>query len=265
MKNRYHNLHISKDQKDLLKLLDEEEIDIFTFSEIETRLGVFHQNLSNILLKLVHHNLLVQFEKGKYCRPNFNNQFVIANYLCKGSAIAYWSALNHHGLTEQIPNTVFSQTDKLKTPKKVFNVNYRFVKVHPRKMVGITTRGRGSHAFRVTDIEKTIIDCFDLPRYSGGFSELVRAFYHARLNKHKLLAYAVAVDNLSVFKRISYLAELFEMKGFKTFQKETRHRLKEKYTNLSPGGRNTGKHLSKWKLCLNVDEKTVLSMVKKEY
>lgn len=258
-------INITPEQNSFLRSLEDKEIEIFTFSDIETRLGNFNKNLSNILANLVHHNLLVQFEKGKYCRPNFNNQFVIANYLCKGSAIAYWSALNHHGLTEQIPNTVFSETDKLKRPKKVFNVNYRFVKVHPRKMVGITTWGRSSHAFRVTDIEKTIIDCFDLPRYSGGFSELVRAFYHAGLNKKKLLTYAVAVDNLSVFKRISYLSELFGMKGFKTFQKETRHRLKDKYTNLSPGGRKTGKHLSKWKLCLNVDETTLLSMVEKEY
>lgn len=257
--------NITPEQNLFLKSLDDKEIEIFTFSDIETRLDNYNKNLSNILTNLVHHNLLVQFEKGKYCRPNFNNQFVIANYLCQGSAIAYWSALNHHGLTEQIPNTVFSQTDKLKPPKKIFNVNYKFVKVHPRKMVGITTRGRGSHEFRITDIEKTIIDCFDLSRYAGGFSELVRAFYHAGLNKKKLLDYAVDVNNLSVFKRISYLSELFGMKGFKTFQKETQSRLKDKYTCLSPGGRKTGKHLSKWKLCLNVDEETLLSMVKKEY
>ncbi|MCF8074770.1 MAG: hypothetical protein K9K87_01180 [Desulfotignum sp.] len=261
----YLKKFITPEQRDVLIFLENEEIDIFTFSTIQTRLGLVSKTLSNILANLVHHNLLVQLEKGKYCRPSFNNQFVIANYLCQGSAIAYWSALNHHGLTEQIPNTVFSQSDKLKPPKKVFNVNYRFVKVHPRKMVGISTWGRGNHAFRITDIEKTIIDCFDFPRYSGGFSELVRAFYHASLNKKKMLEYMVAVDNLSVFKRISYLSELFDMKGFKTFQKETRSRLKDKYTSLSPGGRKKGKYLSKWRLCLNVDEEALLSMVINQY
>jgi predicted transcriptional regulator of viral defense system len=261
----YLKKNITREQRDLLIFLENEEIDIFTFSEIQNRPGVFNKNLSNILINLAHHKLLVQFEKGKYCRPNFNNQFVIANYLRQGSAIAYWSALNYHGLTEQIPNTVFSRTDKLKPPKKVFNVNYKFVKVRTRKMIGITTRGRGSHGFKITDIEKTMIDCFDMPRYSGGFSELVRAFYHAGINKKKLLEYAIAVDNLSVFKRISYLSELFDMKGFKTFQKETQNRLKNKFTCLSPAGRKTGKYLSKWKLCLNIDEETLLSMVKKEY
>jgi len=214
---------------------------------------------------LVHHKLLVQLEKGKYCRPNFNNNFVIANYLCKNSAIAYWSALNHYGLTEQIPNTIFVQTDKLKRSKKVLNVDYKFVKIHPKKITGIKTEGRGSYEFKITDIEKTIIDCFDLPQYSGGFAELVRAFYHASLSKKKLLDYAIAVDNISIFKRISYLSELFEMKGFKTFQNETEKRLKSKYTYLSQFSEKTGRYLSKWKLCLNVDEKTLFSIIEKEY
>lgn len=257
--------NINQEQRDFLIYLDDEEIEIFAFSDIEEKLGISNKNLSNILANLVNKNLLVQLEKGKYCRPNFNNNFVIANYLCKNSAIAYWSALNHYGLTEQIPNTIFVQTDKMKRSKKVLNVDYKFIKVHPKKITGITTEGRGSYKFRITDIEKTIIDCFDLPQYSGGFAELVRAFYNAGLNKKKMLDYAIAVDNVSIFKRISYLSELFGMKGFKTFQKETEKRLKSKYTYLSQFSGKTGKYISRWKLCLNVDEKTLFSIIQKEY
>lgn len=257
--------NINQEQKDFLIYLDNEGIEIFIFSDIKNRLGLPDQDLSNILANLIHYGFLVKFEKDKYCRPNFNNNFAIANYLCKDSAIAYWSALNHYGLTEQIPNTIFVQTDKLKRSKKVFNVDYKFVKVHSKKIVGVTTEGRGSHQFRITDIEKTLIDCFDLPQYSGGFAELVRAFYNAKLNKEKLLNHAIAVDNLSILKRISYLSELFEMKGFKTIHKETKKRLKAKYTYLMPFGEKQGKYLARWKLCLNVDEATLFSIIGKEY
>lgn len=262
---KYLKKNLNQEQKDFLIYLDNEEIEIFIFSDIESRLGIPNQNLSNILANLIHYNFLVKLEKGKYCRPNFNNNFVIANYLCKKSAIAYLSALNHYGLTEQIPNTIFVQTDKLKRSKKVLNVDYKFIKVHPKKITGITTEGRGSYKFRITDTEKTIIDCFDLPQYSGGFAELVRAFYNAGLNKKKMLDYAIAVDNVSIFKRISYLSELFGMKGFKIFQKETEKRLKSKYTYLSQFSEKTGKYISRWKLCLNVDEKTLFSIIQKEY
>lgn len=257
--------NINKEQREFLKNLNDEEIEIFTFSDIEPRLGILNKNLSNILANLVHHNLLVQFEKGKYCRPNFNNSFVIGNYLVKNSAIAYWSALNHHGLTEQIPNTVFVQTDKLKRSKKILNVDYRFIKVRSHKMTGIMTEGRGNYKFRITDVEKTIIDCFDLPRYSGGFAELIRAFYNAKLNKNRLLKYTIAVDNISIFKRIAYLSELFGMKGFDRFQKEAKKRLKDSYTYLAPFSEKKGRYLSRWKLCLNVEEKVLFSIIRKEY
>jgi len=257
--------NINQEQRNFLIFLDNEEIEIFTFSDIEKRIDATNKNLSNILANLVHHNLLVQLEKGKYCRPNFNNNFVIANYLCKNSAIAYWSALNHYGLTEQIPNTIFVQAGRLKRSKKIFNVDYKFVKVKSEKIIGVVTEGRGSYQFRITDIEKTIIDCFDLPQYSGGFAELIRAFYNAKLNKKKLLKYAVAMGNLTILKRISYLSELFEMKGFKTIQKETRKRLKANYTYFLPFGEKQGKYCSRWKLCLNVDEATLFSIIGKEY
>ena len=139
---RFIKKNIDQEQRDFLIFLDNEEIEIFTFSDIEGKLGILNKDFSNILANLVHHKLLVQLEKGKYCRPNFNDSFVIANYLCKNSAIAYWSALNHYGLTEQIPNTIFVQTDKLKRSKKVLNVDYKFIKVHPKKITGITTEGQ---------------------------------------------------------------------------------------------------------------------------
>jgi len=71
--------------------------------------------------------------------------------------------------------------------------------------------GYGNEQFKVTDVEKTLLDCFDLPQHSGGYEELLRAFYSARINSDKLLKYAVQMNNLSVIKRVGYLSELFEM------------------------------------------------------
>ena len=45
-------------------------------------------------------------EKGEYTL----HEFIIGSLLVKSSAIAYRSALNYHGFTEQIPNTVLVQT-----------------------------------------------------------------------------------------------------------------------------------------------------------
>lgn len=262
---KYINTNLTNSQREFLLLLDNNEIEIFSENNIIEQIGKEFKNLSHIVSNLNDKNFLTRIEKGKYIRSNFNNNFVIANYLSIGSTIAYWSALNHYGLIEQIPNTVFSQTTKLKRSKKILNVDYKFIKVHQRKFVGITTNGWGNNKFRITNIEKTIIDCFDLPQYSGGYAELIRAFYFAKLNKKKLLEYAIAVNNFSIMKKISYLSELFNMSGFNNFQKETKKRLKNKYTYLSPIDGKKGKYLSRWKLCLNINEGTLFSIINKEY
>jgi predicted transcriptional regulator of viral defense system len=59
-----------------------------------------------------------RIEKGKYLTIPLGakkggytiNEFVIGSQLVKPAVIAYWSALNYHWFTEQIPNTVFIQT-----------------------------------------------------------------------------------------------------------------------------------------------------------
>ncbi len=130
-----------------------------------------------------------KIEAGKYCRNLFRNEYAIACFLTPDAVTAYWSALNIHGLTEQIPNKVYIQTSKKKRNKKIFGVDYQFVKVLPSKIAGIENIGAGSNQFRITDIEKTIIDCFDLPNYSGGFTELIRAFKRTKLSSQKMLKY----------------------------------------------------------------------------
>jgi len=79
-------------------------------------------------------------EKGLYVVRNFRDPYVIGTAMLKESAVAYWSALNLHGLTEQIPNIVYLQSIHSKRDKEVFGVRYKFVKVKPKKICGITTQ-----------------------------------------------------------------------------------------------------------------------------
>lgn len=90
---------------------------------------------------LIKNGLINIIEKGKYYHHKFRNEYVIGNYLAQDGAISYWSALNLHGLTEQISNTVFVQTAKLKRNKMVFGVGDQFIKVKAGKITGIENAG----------------------------------------------------------------------------------------------------------------------------
>jgi len=227
--------------------------------------GMTYTVLKPLLQTLVRNEQLYAIERGLYCVRNFRNPYVIANVLLKDSAVAYWSALNLHGLTEQIPNVVYVQSSLRKNDKKVFGVRYKFIKVKQEKLCGRTQAVYGNGAYYITDVEKTLLDCFDLPQYSGGYEELIRAFYMANPSSTRLLEYGKQMNNLSVLKRMAYLSELFEMTGFSRFQSEVLKIVNRKYSLLDPLGSDEGVFNSKWRIRVNVPEEKLLSMINKMY
>ncbi len=180
-------------------------------------------------------------------------------------AVAYWSALNLHGLTEQFPNKVFIQTTQLKKEVEFAGITYQFIKIKPNKRTGIIFNGYGNYQYPITDIEKTIVDCFDLPKYSGGFAELIRAFYNAKLNSAKLKNYCEAVNNIAVTKRLGFLAEFFEKKNLQSFIKYARSKVNRSYNLFDIFGENTGETNSVWRLKMNLSNETILGIVKNQY
>lgn len=261
----YISVNLTQKQLEFLQLLDYHEIDIFTIDTIEKSIGKKVKNLNEILENLVQKKLLSRIEKGKYCRYNFRDEMTISNYLADDGIVAYWSALNRHGLTEQFPNTIFVQTAKDKREKKVFGVDYKFVRVAKRKLTGFDIHGAGNHQFRMSSIEKTIVDCFDLPQYSGGYAELIRAFNNARLDAKKMVKYCKAINNVAATKRIAYLAELFQKPDFGVFLNYAKKILNEKYNLFDSIGREEGEYVNKWKLRLNISQEDILEICNKLY
>jgi len=261
----YQSTNISKEQQEFIKRLNDYEIDVFSITDIEKLLNTEIVNLNAILENLVKKEFLLRIEKGKYCRSNFSDEKVIGCFISEVGAIAYWSALNYHGLTEQFPNNMFIQTSKLKMDKTVLGTAYTFVKVASKKMTGIQTLGRGSNKYRITDVEKTIIDCFDLSEHSGGYAELIRAFNQAKLTSEKMIAYCTAINNIAVTKRLGFLAELLEKKGLKTFVKFAKQNKNKRYNIFDPTGIDKGEFVNDWRLRLNISRDEILDICNKQY
>jgi len=249
----------------LMNLIIDNEWSIVHVDTLAKATGMNYTAIKKPLQTLVKNGQLFSIEKGLYSVRNFRNPYVIANAVLRDSAIAYWSALNLHGLTEQIPNVVYVQSVNRKQDKKVFNVRYKFIQVKPEKIYGITQMGYGNELFRITDIEKTLLDCFDLPQHSGGFEELIRAFAQAKINSVKLLRYGKQINNLSVLKRMAYLSELFEIENLKSFRKEVKLFVNKRYTLLDTNGENKGAFNPKWKIRINIQEDMLLSIIHKIY
>lgn len=257
----YKSKNLTTDQMLFIKKIDELEIDFFLLNRIESDIGVQFKNLNEVLENLEQKGFLKRIEKGKYVRSIFNDPYVIGNLLIEESAIAYWSALHLHGLTPRFPNVIFLQSTKRKNNKRVFGVEYKFVFVSNRKFQGIIENGYGNLQYRITDINKTIVDCFDLPQYSGGFTELVQAFSSAKSNSRDLINYAESINNIAAIKRMGFLAELFNIDGSKQFIRWAKKQINSAYNLLDPGGLQEGEFNKDWNLRLNIDKERLISLV----
>jgi len=252
-------------QNDFVKYLEEEEILIFEIQNLKETLDLGNRALNEIVENLVVKGFLSRIERGKYCRANFRDENVIGTFLAKNSAVAYWSALNLHGLTEQFPNKIFIQTPQLKKTVEFAGTIYQFIKIQKNKRTGIIYNGYGNYKYPITDIEKTIVDCFDLPQYSGGFAELICAFYQAKLNVKNLINYCNAVDNIAVTKRLGFLAEFFEKKNLKIFIQFAHSKVNRSYNLFDPFGENTGEPNREWRLRINLSKENIWEIVQNQY
>jgi predicted transcriptional regulator of viral defense system len=261
----YISENLTHSQINLMLMLEEYEMDIFTLQELKDLSSDQFDDINELVENLVHKKILSRIERGKYCRSNFRDEKVIGTRLVEDGAVAYWSALNLHGLIEQFPNTIFIQTTKVKPQKVVFGVNYQFVKITRSKRTGIIKEGYGNHSYAITDVEKTIVDYFDLPQYSGGYAELIRAFNSETFSAEKMIEYSKAVNNLAAIKRMGYLAELLDKKDLKPFIRFAKNQLTQTYNTLNPLGSEEGKYYAEWKLKLNISETEIIDIINKQY
>ena len=247
-------------QKTISMFLDDSGLDIFTNYELERNLPFSIKQINEALHKMIKNQLIVQLERGKYCRHNFRDENVIAGFIVKNGGVAYWSAMHYHGLTEQIPNVMYVQTTMAKVNKTIFGVQYNFIRVKNEKLIGFKASGYGNHTFTITDVEKTIVDCFDLPQYGGGYAEIIKAFKNAKLSAQKMVKYCKAIDNMAVTKRLAYLSELLNKPNMDYFIRYAQSSKNEKYNLFEPGGLSSGKTDSRWNLLLNMDVEEILEI-----
>ncbi len=246
-------------EKTIVNYLNRNELDIFSVSEIAHILP--YSDFKRGFRSLKNKDFVLKLEREIYCRADFKDEYVIGSFLVKDGGIAYWSALNFHGLTEQIPNEVFVQTSHQKRSKTILGTKYQFIMVKKNKITGFITHGYGNHKFQITDIEKTIVDCFDQPQYGGGSAVLFQAFNHAKLSAIKLVKYCKAIDNIALTKRLAYLAELLNKSNMDYFMKYAMSVRNEKYSPLLPHLPVKGSTSNrKWRLLINLSKNDIINM-----
>ncbi len=243
------------------KLLDKlaEEGDTFTVQEALDTSDLKRESLNVLLSRLEKRGWIERIEKGKYMIVPLGSEkgkytldeFVLGSTLVDPSCIGYWSALNYHGLTEQIPTTVFVQTTsrKKQREKKIFGVDFKIIKLKKEKFFGKESFWSNNEQVNITDKEKTIVDCLDKPQYCGGIVEAAKGIRSGDFDEEKILEYIDRIGNTGVLRRFGYLCDLYGL-DIDIPSIESRN-----YLLLDPTMPKKGDKSSKWRLTINLDKK----------
>ncbi len=227
----------------LMRELAERGLFIFTTEDAKAAaadLAIPETYLPQLLSKLAAGGWLLRLRRGLYAGTGRLpgevqiHPFAVATSLVSPSAISHWSALQHHGLTEQMPRRVTaSAPKKVVTPSmragparargrqnvkrrvgkhawEINGVSYEFVTVTAERFFGIEEVWVDEH-FKVPiyDRERSLLDGFASPRLFGGLGEALGILEeHARdLDLEKLVEYALRYDKASVAKRVGWALE----------------------------------------------------------
>ena len=244
--------------KEIYNYLYDNEIKKFNLRDIKKEFPQFNVNTS--LEVLAKEGFIERVEKGKYVIKNFRDSEVLGTWVSNGGAISYFTALHYHNLTLQLPKTIYVQTIKQKSNASYFGVPFYFVKLNIKKIFGLQHSQSQGEEFLITDKEKTILDCFDLPQYSGGYFDLIRGLKENDFNIEKLTEYASKMDNRSLLKRIGFLLEYFKKDNYMVFKNKNLKLINDKYNLLDPFGKNEGRFINEWKLRINIPENILLNL-----
>jgi predicted transcriptional regulator of viral defense system len=230
----------------LLKVIEENQLDVFSTGDLSQIFDLSTQNIQNYLETLANNELITRLEKGKYCRIYIRDKFIIGSRIVEGGIISHQSALALHEIDQDTPGEVFVSSSHQKANKTVLGTHINFIRIRPHKYFGSTDIFRRNYKFRATDLEKTILDCLDQPRYVASYGNLVNNIHTIQLDQMKLFDYGMRMGNLSLLKRLAFLFDRTDPVKYSLFLKKVKKIVNLKYTLLDPAGPESGPFNNRW-------------------
>jgi predicted transcriptional regulator of viral defense system len=270
-------------ESDGLRLLEELAASgrlVFTTADARAaarQLGIAATYVEELLGRLAESGWVSRLRRGLYAGtgrlPGQEGQgasihpYVVATRLVQPSAVSHWSAMQHHGLTEQLPHSVTVTTPrKVVTPSmraggnhgaerhawEVVGQRIEYVTVKPEHFFGVEEVWI-DRTFQVpiTDRERTVLDGFIFPRRFGGTSEVLGILeeHLEKLIPTKLVGYALRYGKGSVAKRLGWALEQLDVDA-KTIAPLLAVPVSG-YRALDPGRASEGKWDRRWRIVDN--------------
>ena len=221
---------------ELVRLLAQSGDRIFTTArarELAPQVGLRDSYVGEALYHLRRNGWITSLRRGLYALsytvPGVApvHEYEVAMALVQPAAISHWSAFNHHELTEQIPwKTFVLTTTDASVPARgtsdgdgdrgyqAGGMWYQFIQTRPERFFGVERIWVGEARVSITSLERTLLDGLAMPRYCGGFGDVVYAFGEAssRMDVDRMVVDAPRLG-VAVVKRLGWVLETQGIEG----------------------------------------------------
>jgi len=229
------------------------------------RLKIFHKKdvvaltkdenaAKEILRRYKKQSLISQVRRDLYVVTDLANKlslatkFEIAGHITPSSYLSYHAALEYYGLAHQIFYELYISSEETFNNFDYEGISYTFCQ--SKSDVGVLNPMTDS-LVRITDLERTILDCIDRIDLSGGLEELVECFaIITYVNESKLLDYLSRFDKQVLYQKTGFILSYFqkEMKLSDAFFDLCKSKI-GKSTRYLTDKQESNIYFKEWKLC----------------
>jgi len=236
--------------------------------EVAKALGISKEHARVLLSSLVKKGAFDRVKPGLYVRIPANvvankglyaeDSVMIASRIARPYYIAYHSALSLHGIAEQFGYTVYiaSTVQKKATGYRDFLI--KPVRLTKKRFFGFEEIEYAGKSVRVSDLEKTLIDCMDKIKYCG-IEELMKAIQEAasRIVWNRFLEYLDRMNEQILIHKAGCLLDMINKPEIpENVIRKLQSRLSQNIYYMEPGVR--GIYNKKWKIIMRKGLKDVL-------
>lgn len=223
-------------------------------------LNCSYNNAKNIIQRLMKKNWLESTSKGKYFLISVDtgtegipttNSLLIGSLFVDPYYFSYATANSYHGLSTQVPSTVYIATIKSRRNVTIRNTMYQFVTLSNYKFFGFTTAKVFDIEVLMAEKEKALVDSIDKMKYAGGIFEVIEILKNKseQINIDTVIEYACQMRSNSLIQRLGFLLESL---GISFDDQRLLNHVGKTVTYLDPLGEKKGAYHAKWSIIQNI-------------
>ena len=212
---------------------------LFTLQDVAQEIGNT-RSAQTLLMRYQKQGFVSKVRRGLYCANNIAthlpeaNKYQVASAITPSSYVAYHAAMEYHGLAHQVYYDVAVGGEQAFNSFEFDGIHFTFRQIPTH--IGIDTPIADSHV-RVTNVERTVIDCIDRIDLCGGWEELTNCLMSVQyLREEMLLTILQTYNKIALYKKVGFLFEQLHLPVSSNLIDTCKQYAKESVTYLTSDG-----------------------------